>query len=230
MAFWNKKKDEEKDTIEVSQNAMNDINRELLAKDIITENNKSSKQKAQEATKTDVEDFKKQLVKEDIKNYGEGLKKDFQQFKTNVDTGIEKTKKVTSASLKRFAKQEKTKSIDPLAGIIKKSSKTKRKRGRPRKYKPIPSTGRPRGRPLNKSMRIGKLDFYEDEGVPEIQREPYVPPTPQQQRLLQLFGNKQQFWGFGGNPVKINKKLNSGNGLIKSGDGGATGRMFGIRR
>jgi len=132
-------------------------------------------------------------------------------------------------TLRKFGTVKKGR-VDPLAGLVKKSSKTKGKRGRPRKYKPIPQTGRPRGRPVDKSMRIGKLDFYEDEGVPEIQREPYIPPTPQQQRLLQLFGNKQQFWGFGGNPVKINRKLSSGNGIIKSGDGGATGRMFGVRR
>ena len=59
----------------------------------------------------------------------------------------------------------------------------------------------------------------------------FAPPQQQvilsksQQMLQSLFGEKRQFWG-NGEPVQINNTLTSGNGLIRTGSGDATRRLF----
>lgn len=51
----------------------------------------------------------------------------------------------------------------------------------------------------------------------------------QEQYLLQsMFGGSDPTWGTGENLPKFSGVLFTGEGLIKSGDDGETGRMFGI--
>lgn len=127
--------------------------------------------------------------------------------------------------------------IDPLKGLVKKSS-GKRKRGRPRKYKPQPQSQRPVGRPDNVSFSLSGQPIVSrermmgevprrDAGRQMQQREQFVPPTKAQLMMNEILGQSNQMWGFGGNPIRINRTLNSGNGIIKSGDGGQTSSFFG---
>ncbi len=62
-------------------------------------------------------------------------------------------------------------------------------------------------------------------------------PSPQQeltssQRLMQeMFNDKNQTWGNGANPIRINGVLRTGRGLVNSGDDfNSTARMFGGSR
>ena len=173
----------------------------------------------------------KQDLKDDKTSEWQMLKKDIKDVGTDIKTASkyvgEKGSKFIKSSGLGTARSGR---IDPLKGLVKKSKAGKGKRGRPRKYAPVPKTNRPRGRPIDNDMSIAGFKFFDDRGLSDVQPEPYIPPTREQARLLQLFGNKQQFWGYGGNPVRINKQITSGHGLIKNGDGGATGRMFGIFR
>lgn len=61
--------------------------------------------------------------------------------------------------------------------------------------------------------------------VGTIQRTPQTILSKEQRMLNALFNDKNQFWG-NGEPVQINNTLTSGNGLIKTGSGNATRRLF----
>lgn len=119
--------------------------------------------------------------------------------------------------------------IDPLAQMRQSVSTGYKtgKRGRPRKYAPTAPSTRPVGRPSKKAINLGGQSIIQAVSPRIIQREPYVPPTQTQMMVMDMFGDKQQTWGFGGNPVRINNRLGSGGGLLKSGDGGATRSFFG---
>lgn len=124
---------------------------------------------------------------------------------------------------------KKSANIDPLAQIrrsVTTGFKTGRP-GRPRKYAPQPKSTRPVGRPPKKSVNIAGQSIIQSVAPRIVQREPFVPPTETQSMVLSMFGDKQQTWGFGGNPVRINNRLSSGGGILNSGDGGATRSFFG---
>ena len=61
--------------------------------------------------------------------------------------------------------------------------------------------------------------------VSAMQRSPMTILSKEQAMLQALFGQKHQLWG-NGEPVQINNTLTSGNGLIKTGSGNATRRLF----
>lgn len=61
--------------------------------------------------------------------------------------------------------------------------------------------------------------------IAAIQRTPQTILTKEQKMLNELFGQKRQFWG-NGQPVQIDRTLTSGNGLIKTGSGDMTRRLF----
>lgn len=57
------------------------------------------------------------------------------------------------------------------------------------------------------------------------------PDLSNEQRVMQEImsgGSINQCWGTGENLPRLNRTLSSGGGILKSGDGGETGRMFGI--
>jgi hypothetical protein len=61
--------------------------------------------------------------------------------------------------------------------------------------------------------------------VSAMQRPPMNILSKEQAMLNALFGQKHQLWG-GNNPVQINNTLTTGNGLINTGSGNATRRLF----
>lgn len=61
--------------------------------------------------------------------------------------------------------------------------------------------------------------------VSAIQRTPQTLLSKEQLMLQGLFNQKNQFWG-GGDVVRISGHLTTGNGLIKTGMGDATRRLF----
>lgn len=61
--------------------------------------------------------------------------------------------------------------------------------------------------------------------VATIQRAPQTILSKEQAMLGMLFNQKRQMWG-NGRPVQINNTLTSGNGLIKTGSGDDTRRLF----
>jgi len=61
--------------------------------------------------------------------------------------------------------------------------------------------------------------------IATIQRAPQTLLSKEQLMLQGLFGQKQQFWG-NGEPVVISNTLTTGNGLIKTGSGDSTRRLF----
>lgn len=58
-----------------------------------------------------------------------------------------------------------------------------------------------------------------------IQRTPQTILSKEQRMLQALFNQKNQLWG-NGRPVEITNHLTTGNGLIKTGSGNATRRLF----
>jgi hypothetical protein len=61
--------------------------------------------------------------------------------------------------------------------------------------------------------------------ISQIQRTPQTILTKEQNILSELFGQKRQFWG-NGQPVRIDKTLQTGYGLIKTGSGDDTRRLM----
>ena len=58
-----------------------------------------------------------------------------------------------------------------------------------------------------------------------------APRLSQEQAMLgEMFGGADSIWGTGQNLPQMNETLTSGHGLVKSGDDGETGSMFGVRR
>ena len=72
---------------------------------------------------------------------------------------------------------------------------------------------------------IDKLASQPVGNISRIQATPQTILSKEQRMLNELFGQKRQFWG-NGQPVQINNTLTSGNGLIKTGSGNATRRLF----
>lgn len=80
------------------------------------------------------------------------------------------------------------------------------------------------GKKLHKNLQINKRRF-------EPQN---LNPSPRmitkEQGLLQEMFNGDKFWGTGQNLPQLNNSLNSGGGIIKSGDhNGSTGMFFGLK-
>lgn len=68
----------------------------------------------------------------------------------------------------------------------------------------------------------------EKKGFKALQSFKPAPTLSREQKMLQeVFGNERTF-GTGKNLPEINNALTSGGGLIKNGDEGETGRMFGF--
>ena len=86
-----------------------------------------------------------------------------------------------------------------------------------------------------KDIELAKLKFQEKKfgtqlkgtqsNIKLIQRNPTTNLTKEQRMLNALFNDKNQLWG-NGEPVTINNVLTSGNGLIKTGSGDTTRRLF----
>ena len=79
------------------------------------------------------------------------------------------------------------------------------------------------------SQEIKKVPNLLNPGVPtnigKIQSKPQQIMSKSQAMLSSLFNSKNQFWG-NGEPVRINQALTSGQGLLKTGDGDRTRRLF----
>jgi hypothetical protein len=61
--------------------------------------------------------------------------------------------------------------------------------------------------------------------LPALRQTPNTLLSKEQRMLQAMFAQKGQFWG-NGEPVNITGALTTGNGLIKSGDGGRTRRLI----
>ena len=61
--------------------------------------------------------------------------------------------------------------------------------------------------------------------ISTIQRAPQTILSKEQAMLGKLFNQKNQMWG-NGRPVRISNTLTTGNGLIKTGSGDTTRRLF----
>jgi len=181
------------------------------------------------ARKKEMKEFEKELKKGGTE--WELLKQDLASAGKDVKKYLKNVKDDSTEVYNWYTKQTNVKRVDPLAGVNTLSKSKKRGPGRPRKYAKVPKSGLPRGRPPSRDIRFSGMTVYDDRGYPEPIREPYVPPTQEQALMIKMFGTKKQFWGFGGNPVKVTRGNPFGaGGLIKSGDNGFTGSMFGLRR
>jgi hypothetical protein len=65
----------------------------------------------------------------------------------------------------------------------------------------------------------------EKTNLDRLKLRPQTNLSKEQNMLNELFAQKNQFWG-NGQPVQINNTLTSGNGLIKTGSGNMTRRLF----
>lgn len=139
-----------------------------------------------------------------------------------------------AAAVDAFSKRTNVKRIDPLKGLIEKPKKTG-KRGRPRKYAPMPQTNRPIGRPRDVRFSLSGRPIVSNErmmgqipqrGKVQQQREPFIAPTPSQRMMNEILGQSNQTWGFGGNPIRINGALRTGGGITRN-DEGHTSSFFG---
>ncbi len=62
-------------------------------------------------------------------------------------------------------------------------------------------------------------------GLASMRSTPQTNLSKEQKMLGELFGQKRQFWG-NGQPVEISNTLTTGNGLLKTGSGDSTRRLF----
>jgi hypothetical protein len=77
-----------------------------------------------------------------------------------------------------------------------------------------------------KEENVSKTLFKsQPKNIGVVQRTPQTILSKEQLMLRGLFGQKQQFWG-NGEPVVISNTLTTGNGLLKTGSGDLTRRLF----
>lgn len=80
-----------------------------------------------------------------------------------------------------------------------------------------------------KKLNLNKPTAISKSGIKFVQRAPQFVMSQSQQMLNEMFSGERTF-GTGRNLPVINHTLTSGEGIIKSGDGGQTGRFFGFAR
>lgn len=73
-----------------------------------------------------------------------------------------------------------------------------------------------------KLLSPGKLD---GRNISKLRQAPQTILSKEQRMLQSLFNQKNQLWG-NGRPVEITQHLQTGNGLIKTGTGTKTRRLF----
>ena len=74
-------------------------------------------------------------------------------------------------------------------------------------------------------MKETKEQKEEKKNIKIIQATPQTILTKEQRMLQALFNSKNQLWG-NNQPVEINQTLTTGGGLIKTGTGEKTRRLF----
>lgn len=76
-----------------------------------------------------------------------------------------------------------------------------------------------------KATTIESLNPGKPTNLPILQRRPQTILSKEQRMLGALFNDKNQLWG-NGEPVVITQHLQTGGGLIKTGTGNQTRRLF----
>lgn len=186
----------------------------------------------------EISEEEKQRLLRDVQRQRSNRQLELEEFQEKLDEGVlfgkgqlaREGRAEVAKGLSKLSTTKSAKAIDPLKGLRPRAT-GKRGPGRPRKYAKKPKSMKPVGRPPKKTISLGGESIYESRSRGPVQREPYVPPTREQALMMKFLGNKNQVWGFGGSPVRVTGRLNTGMGLIKNGDRGQTAYIFGgLRR